>query len=127
MIQVEGDPVRNPFEGFPGGFGNEFTQRGGTLPRFLVNPEQAGSQETVRQEDQVPMTLDGPKISELVVLTAEVLPGIPEKSLDLPPFAVCFDDSGPFPRDLVGGEVRREPGKILIVIADQDSDLTDSF
>jgi hypothetical protein len=117
MIQVETDPVHKPSEGFLGGFGNEFSHRGGTLLRFLVDSEQAGNQETIGQEDQIPMTLDSPKISELVVLKAKDLLGIPEKRLYVPPLAVCLEDSGSFPPDLIGSEGGRRTRKRLIVIA----------
>src|SRR5208337_3734628 len=73
------------------------------------------------------MTFDTPKISELVVLKAEILLGISEKRLYVPPLGVCLEDSGSFPPDLVDSEVGRGTGKLFIIIADQDSDQTDPF
>ena len=73
------------------------------------------------------MTFDTPKISQLIGLKSEILLGIPEKRLYIPPLGVCLDDSGPLPPNLVGGEVSRGARKLLIVVADKDSYLTDPF
>ena len=73
------------------------------------------------------MTLDTAKISELVVFKAEILLGIPEKRLYFRSLAVCFQDSGSFPPDLIGGEVDRISGKLFVVIAYQDSHLVHSL
>src|SRR4030043_459089 len=73
------------------------------------------------------MTLDTPKISELVVFKAEILLGIPEEHLYFRPLAVRLEDSGSFPPDLIGGEVHRISGKLVVVVAYQDSDLADPF
>jgi len=43
------------------------------MTRFLVDSERAGYLQTISQEDQMPMTFDTPKISELVLLKAEIL------------------------------------------------------
>ncbi len=73
------------------------------------------------------MTLDTPKISQLIVFKPEILLGVPEKRLYIPPLGVCLDDSGPFPPNLVSGEVSRRAGELIIIVADQDSDLADPF
>ncbi len=126
-IQLESDPSDKPAENVSGGSGDEISQRRRLITRFWVNSEQAGHLETVGQEDQIPMTLDTPKISELVVLKAEILLGIPEKRLYVPPLGICLEYPGSFPPDLISSEVGRRTGKLFVVIADQNSDLTDSL
>jgi hypothetical protein len=79
MVQLEGDPFDEPAENVSGGFRHELSQRRGLATRFWVNSEQTGKLETIGKEDQIPTTLDTPKISELVVFKAEILIGIPEK------------------------------------------------
>jgi hypothetical protein len=69
------------------------------------------------------MTLDSQKISELVVFKAQILLGIPEKRLYFRPVAVCFEDPGSFPPDLIGGEVDGVSGKLFVIIAYQNSNL----
>lgn len=71
------------------------------------------------------MTLDTPKISELMVLKAEILLGIPEKHLNVPPLGICLESPGSFPSDLISSEVSGGTGKLFVVVADQDSDLAD--
>jgi hypothetical protein len=73
------------------------------------------------------MTFDTPQISELIALKAKILLGIPEKHLDVPPLGVCLEYPGSFPPDLIGGEIGRRTGKLFVIIADQNSDLTDSL
>ena len=68
-----------------------------------------------------------PKIPELVVLKAEILLGIPEERLDVPPFGICLEYPDSLPADLIGSEIGRRTGKLFIVIADKDSNLTDPF
>jgi hypothetical protein len=77
--------------------------------------------ETIGQEDQIPMTFDTAKISELVALRAETLLGIPEKRLCVPPLGICLDYPGSFPPDLISGEVGGKTGEVFVVIADQDT------
>jgi hypothetical protein len=64
-------PVRQT----PGGSVDEISQCRRPTARFSVNSEQDGHLETGGQEDQIPMTLDTLKISELVVHNAEILLG----------------------------------------------------
>lgn len=73
------------------------------------------------------MTFDTPKIPELIVLKAEILLGIPEKRLYVPPLGICLEYPGSLPADLIGSEVGRRTSEFFIVIADQDSSLTDPF
>ena len=73
------------------------------------------------------MTLDTPKIPELVVLKSEVLLGIPEEHLYGPPLGVCLNDSRSLPPNLVSGKVSGRARKFLIVVADEHSYLADPF
>ena len=97
------------------------------MTRFWVNSEQAGHLQTIGHKDQIPMTFDTPKISELVVLKAEILLGIPEERLYVPPLGICLEYPGSLPADLIGSEIGRRTGKLFVVIADKDSDPTDPF
>ena len=71
------------------------------------------------------MTLDIPKISELIVFKTDILRGIPEKCFYLRPVAAGFDYPGRFQPDLIGGEVGRIFGKVFFVIADNYPNLAD--
>ena len=126
-IQLERDPFDKPAKDVSGGFGDESSQRRGLIARFWVDSEQAGHLETIGQEDQIPMTFDTPQISELIALKAKILLGIPEKHLNVPPLGVCLEYPGSFPPDLIGSEIGRRTGKLFVIIADQNSDLTDSL
>lgn len=77
MIQLESDPFHKPAANSSGGSGDELSQRGRLMTKFGVNSEQAGYLETIGQKNQIPMTFDTPKISELVVVKAEILLFLP--------------------------------------------------
>ena len=59
------------------GWRDPFPERRGAFGMyFCVDSRQAPDEKAVRQEDQTPMTFDGPQISELVVFESEILFGI---------------------------------------------------
>ena len=97
---------------------------GGLLGSFWVIPDIPDTSRLYAKEDQVPMTLDSPEISELIVFKTEILLGIPEKRFYFSPVTVGLEYPGRFPPDLIGGKVDRIFGKVFFVIADQDPNLT---